>query len=920
MNTGIRRLLQLCLCWLLTAFAPLYAATYTFSGGSFPTCSSGWSSSGSTWTCTSSINLANGDKILPASAITVVARAGITLSGNNTVGSSSVTVNLTTTYGDFTSSATSTIYGSVTTDSGDASLTGTTVNGNIVTGSGAITLNTVTVTGSLTADSGNITLTGSSVSGGITTNGWLSISGGSVGGNVSAKNGVTSSSGTTFAGNVAASNGAVSLSGGSVTGSVSSVCCAVTTSNTNVGNGISSTNNTVTITGGTVSGNIYSAGGSGIIITNATILSATISDGDITATNVRITITNSTIGTPSTPVNVTSNNNVTISGSTIYGDVTAGNWSTALSIDSSSTIYGTCTSNSNSNVSPPDYPRCTTASGVNTARFNACHNYASGSCSVAAGRLYTRLAGTAFSTDLVALKADGTVDSSFTGKVTVSLIARATSGGALDGNNCFTPDATQAVDNAVTSFAAGRLTVSATLSTAYQDVRFKFVCNATNCAPSGLTSCSANNFAVRPSGFTAISASANADASGSSTTATPTVAAGGAFTLSATAQAGYNGTPKINTAQAVAHGGAVATGVLAGSFNAGNVATGVASGNSFTYTEAGYFRLGINGIYDDSFTFVDQAVGDCTSDYSNTLVGGKYGCYFGNTAATSYFGRFIPHHFATAVAQHGCPSGSFTYSGQPLTLTVTALNSGGDTTRNYHGSAPVFAKATTLSAWASDGTTANPGSGTLSPTSLAVTAFSSGVANATPSYSYAAKLTAANTLRLRAVDSEGVSSASGSEGTSPIRSGQLRLYNAFGSENATLSLPVQAQYWSGSSWVLNSDDNCTTVPVSGFFLSGALAAKTSVNTALVLSGGKGNVVLKSPAPTTGSVDVAADLGSSGSDVSCLSSHGGTAANLPWLRSRNGNCAATYDRDPSARATFGVYAPETKRTVHIRELY
>ena len=68
--------------------------------------------------------------------------------------------------------------------------------------------------------------------------------------------------------------------------------------------------------------------------------------------------------------------------------------------------------------------------------------------------------------------------------------------------------------------------------------------------------------------------------------------------------------------------------------------------------------------------------------------------------------------------------------------------------------------------------------------------------------------------------------------------------------------------------------------------------------------------------------MAANLGTSGNDQSCLSHAKQTSkpAEVPWLRSQNGNCAATYDRDPSARASFGVYAPETRKTVHIREGY
>jgi MSHA biogenesis protein MshQ len=120
--------------------------------------------------------------------------------------------------------------------------------------------------------------------------------------------------------------------------------------------------------------------------------------------------------------------------------------------------------------------------------------------------------------------------------------------------------------------------------------------------------------------------------------------------------------------------------------------------------------------------------------------------------------------------------------------------------------------------------------------------------------------------------------------------------------------------------VPNGADSCTSLAASAFFLSGSLAGSTSAS-AVTLVGGQGTLTLAAPSPVaTGSVDVAANLGASGSDQSCLATHGGTAANKPWLRARNGNCAATYDRDPSARATFGIYTAETRKTIHIRESY
>ena len=47
--------------------------------------------------------------------------------------------------------------------------------------------------------------------------------------------------------------------------------------------------------------------------------------------------------------------------------------------------------------------------------------------------------------------------------------------------------------------------------------------------------------------------------------------------------------------------------------------------------------------------------------------------------------------------------------------------------------------------------------------------------------------------------------------------------------------------------------------------------------------------------------------------------------MAWLRSQYGStfgCAGnvSHDRDPSARATFGVFAPETQKAVHVRDIF
>ena len=365
----------------LAQVGPVQAATYTFSNSSYPACSDGnWSQSGSTRTCSGSFTLNSGDTISPTSSLTIMAYDGMTFNGSNTVGSSSKPVALQTRSGDVSVSSNSTIYGSVSASSyGDISLSGTTVTGAVST-SGSITLTNSTVGGAVTTI-GSISLSGSNIAGNVSgrngvtstngtvfggsitvTNGSISLSAGSVAGNVSGANGVSARNGTVFAGAISASNGPVSLSGGSVAGNVSSDCCTIATNGTNLSAGATSNHGSVQISGGVIAGAIWSGGGDGISISNATMTS-----GSIGTSRVPITISNSLIGSASSSVNVTSDNTVTISNNAIvYGNVTAGSWASALSIDNTSTAYGVCTSNSDSNINPPNYPRCAVAvSGPN---------------------------------------------------------------------------------------------------------------------------------------------------------------------------------------------------------------------------------------------------------------------------------------------------------------------------------------------------------------------------------------------------------------------------------------------------------------------------------------------------------------------------------------------------------------------------
>lgn len=315
----------------------------------------------------------------------------------------------------------------------------------------------------------------------------------------------------------------------------------------------------------------------------------------------------------------------------------------------------------------------------------------------------------------------------------------------------------------------------------------------------------------------------------------------------------------------------------------------------------------------------------------NTGTGGTVCNTLGNV------GPFTPDHFDVAITQPIAGALGFTYSGQPFAeVSITAENLAGGTTLNYSGtvsSGPVYAKAVTLVAREVGGPTINPGPGALK-SSLAAAAgavvvpaadFSGGVAKAYPVYTFTNALTAPLTLRLRATDTDAVSSEAGVEGTALIRSGRLRLFGAFGRSSADLSMPYRTEYWTGNSWLVNTSDT-NAIPASAVALSPAATMNgTTVKSVSTLVAGQGTITLKPVAPSgttgTGVVDVAINLGTTLADLSCLAAHpASTGAAMPWLRSLNGSCAATYDRDPAARATFGVSAPEQRRVIHVREVF
>jgi len=485
------------------------------------------------------------------------------------------------------------------------------------------------------------------------------------------------------------------------------------------------------------------------------------------------------------------------------------------------------------------------------------------------GRIYTKLAGSAFGLDVVAIS--GGVQNSFSGNVKVELLANTgTSGSGYGADNCPTSNSViQTVASA--AIASGRSTVNfSAVANAYQDVRVRVSYPTTS---STVIACSTDSFTIRPTAFTITST----DATNTDVTGTPVIKAGANFNLTATAVAGYGGTPLIDNTKIV---GTATAGTLAGSFVAANSATGIATGSTFTYSEVGNFGLNANAVYDSSFTSIDQAT-DCTADFSNTLVGGKYGCNIGSvavpqTTGSSGFGRFIPDHFDTVVTGPmtcatglTCPAGGLVYSGQAFTTQVIARNAAGATTVNYTGS---YARAVTLTAWDSlGGSTANPGAGTLTLNTVLATAFTAGTATTlTPVYTLGTLTTAPTDIYIRATESTGgdsvtslrIPAASSVEGGVKVVNGRIRVSNAYGSELLPLKLTATAQYYNGSGWATVNTDNASNLTLSATYnlldKNGAVTGTTaaSKSPASGLSAGILTITLAKPSGgTTGTATI-----------------------------------------------------------------
>lgn len=543
--------------------------------------------------------------------------------------------------------------------------------------------------------------------------------------------------------------------------------------------------------------------------------------------------------------------------------------------------------------------------------------------------LYTKVFGTSFDVDVVALLSSGTQSSGYnsTTGLTVQLVDDSS------GSCGATVVASKIVTFAASDSGRKKVTFSSSdVLRPHPGLR----CKVTDV---GLvkTGCSSDNFAIRPQSLSVTSTNATQASPGP--TSTPVFKAGAngsGSSFSLTTSSGeltYTGTPLVDNAKLVAHTGAPVVGQVTGSFPAATL--GSSTGSAFNYTEVGHFKFSPQGVYDNTYTAVDSAKGDCdnsSSPFDNTGTGTpkKYGCRFGNTVDTSYFGRFIPDHFLVTPSASTLACGTFVYYGQDSTttpglitpFTLVAQNAANTTTQNYTGNYAKFDLASWGASTASNYQfTATPLNGATLSASAMTPAVSGTWSNGSASVIARHKLSrpasaiSPQTVIVSAQPQETDSSLTISSTKTalntgvPYRYGRLAVTPAHGSELLPLQVPIEAQYWNVSAYIRSLGDSCTSIPLSTIVMKnykGNLnACETQLTGGTTMSNGVLNVNLSAPKigtdgkPNTGSVDLEVNLGAmTPGEMTCLSTSQSAAT--------SGSISQFGSTDPSGRASFGIY--------------
>lgn len=376
-----------------------------------------------------------------------------------------------------------------------------------------------------------------------------------------------------------------------------------------------------------------------------------------------------------------------------------------------------------------------------------------------------------------------------------------------------------------------------------------------------------------------------------------------------------------------------------GAFSAGS-----ATGASFAWPEVGIVTLSA-GVADGDYLGAGDAAASIAS---------------GNV------GRFVPHHFdlsGTSLANRATaacvPASSFTYMGEPLSLsyTLSARALDGSTTQNY-ATANNFAKLASTAGSAAPlstiGLAARNGATNLTArldtSAVSAMTWVSGVTGVTQTVA----LNRAGTpdgpfstleLGIAPRDQDGVvltgsafNLAIGATndhamvGSTDVRYGRLRIFNASGSGLQALPVSLEVQHFNGTGFVPNTADSCTTLLKTDLmfrnFQKNLSACETSLTTpaaSVRLAAGRATLTLARPVAggdgrTDGSVDLMPRLSGAVSGNACVNASvvSATNAGKPWLQFDWAG-TGSYDQNPTGRISFGL-ARKADQFIFFREVY
>lgn len=273
------------------------------------------------------------------------------------------------------------------------------------------------------------------------------------------------------------------------------------------------------------------------------------------------------------------------------------------------------------------------------------------------------------------------------------------------------------------------------------------------------------------------------------------------------------------------------------------------------------------------------------------------GGYLGNQVSQPSYtsaavGRFYPHHFDASVSEAGalsagCTGAShFLYSGDSTHLfpypeiEIQAKNASGVITQNYTETGFNRLSASQVFAGISQPTqdnqtngvngtrlavTANATAGTLSVTANGVLNYqfhsldtvryqhsaNAEVASFTPDISWSVGLVE---------DSDSVAFSSVTSLTPSVsfdlRFGRIWVEEAYGSEMRDLAVPIRAEYYNGSQYVLNQDDSCTDWDTANASVTPSSLTELGVASGRLAGGesGQDGIVLRAPINVPGTPD------------------------------------------------------------------